>query len=102
MLLKEGVKIKGIKPETVIGIMIAESVWKISLGTNNPMIITSVIDGKHMSNSLHYKGYGFDIRTNFLSQADKLVFFEALLNYMNFEFDIVFEKTHIHVEYDPK
>lgn len=101
MILKNGVKIKGIQPETVMGIMFAESIWK-TLGTNDPLFITSVTDGKHMDNSLHYKGYGFDIRTNFLSNAQKMVLFESLKKYMDLEFDIVNEKSHIHVEFDPK
>ena len=81
--------------------MIAESVWKLSLGTSDPMIVTSVTDGKHMNGSLHYKGYGFDVRTNFLTSTQKTIFFDALRNHMDLEFDIVLEKSHIHVEFDP-
>lgn len=102
MILKKGVRIKGIKPETVMGIMFAESIWKTSLDRNDPMIITSITDGKHMNGSLHYKGYGFDIRTNFLTSAQKSIFFDALKNHMDLEFDIVLEISHIHVEFDPK
>ena len=82
MLLKNGVKIKGIQPETVMGIMFAESIYKLCLGTNDPLFITSVTDGKHMNNSLHYKGLGFDIRTKFLSNAQKMLLFDALKKYI--------------------
>ena len=102
MILKNGVKIKGIKPECIMGIMIAESVWKLSLNTNDPMVITSVTDGKHMNGSLHYKGLAFDVRTNFLTSTQKSIFFDALRNHMDLEFDIVLEKSHIHIEFDPK
>lgn len=101
MILKQSVKIKGIKPECVLGIMFAESIWRTSLGTKDEMVITSVTDGKHMNGSLHYKGYGFDIRTNFLTSAQTTIFFDALKNHMDLEFDIVLEKSHIHIEYDP-
>ena len=102
MILKKGVLIKGIKPETIMGILFAESIWKTSLDTNDQMVITSVTDGKHMKGSLHYNGYGFDVRTNFLTSAQITIFFDALKNHMDYEFDIVLEKTHIHIEYDPK
>lgn len=102
MLLKNGVKVKGIKPECVMGILFAESLWKLSLGTNDPIVITSITDGKHSDNSLHYKGLGFDIRTKFLTSAQKSIFFDALKKNMDLEFDIVMEDSHVHVEYDPK
>ena len=102
MILKKSVKIKGIKPECVLGIMFAESIWRTSLSTKDEMVITSITDGKHMNDSLHYEGYAFDVRTNFLTNAQKSIFFDALRNHMDYEFDIVMEKTHIHIEYDPK
>lgn len=102
MLLKKGVLIKGIKPETVMGILFAESIWKTSLVTNDPMIITSITDGEHMKGSLHYNGYAFDVRTKFLTTAQKKIFFDALKNLVDLDFDIVWEKSHIHIEYDPK
>lgn len=102
MLLKNGVKIKGIKPECIIGILFAESLWKFLFKTNDPIVITSITDGKHSYKSLHYKGLGFDIRTKFLTSEQKNIFFDALKKNMDLEFDIVMEDTHIHVEYDPK
>jgi len=102
MLLKNGVKINGIKPECVLGILIAECLWKLSLKTNDPIVITSITDGKHSDNSLHYKGLGFDVRTKFLTSSQKSIFFDALKRNMDLEFDIVMEDSHIHIEFDPK
>lgn len=102
MLLKNGVKVKGIKPELVMGILLTESLWKLTLRTNDPIVITSITDGKHSVNSLHYKGLGFDVRTKFLTSSQKSIFFDALKKNMDLEFDIVMEDSHIHIEFDPK
>lgn len=66
------------------------------------MVITSTTDGKHMRNSLHYKGLAIDIRIK--DKSDVQV--NQFVNFVKFHFDktldIVLEKDHIHVEYDPK
>lgn len=66
------------------------------------MVITSTTDGKHMQNSLHYKGLAFDVRT--MDKTDSQV--NQFVNFLKFHFDktldIVIEKDHLHIEYDPK
>jgi hypothetical protein len=66
------------------------------------LVITSVTDGKHSPNSLHYVGYAFDMRTRDLSQVDKKNLAVDLREALGQEFDVVVEKTHIHVEFQPK
>ena len=58
--------------------------------------ITSIRDGNHLSGSLHYDGLAFDIRLS------KHLNFAVLRDILGDGFDIVFEATHIHIEYDPK
>lgn len=66
------------------------------------MVITSTTDGKHMQNSLHYKGLAIDVRT--MDKTDIQV--NQFVNFLKFHFDktldIVIEKDHVHIEYDPK
>ena len=84
MRLLEGVKLVGIRPETVIGITAAKWAYEKAGAV---LTVTSIVDGKHSRGSLHYVGYAFDCRIRDLS-PDQL--------------DIVVEDDHIHVEYQPK
>jgi hypothetical protein len=69
-------------------------------------VITSVADGKHSSNSYHYKGRAFDLRTKSTGSAR---FIEAELKerLSHLGFDVVLEdlggrNEHIHVELDKR
>jgi len=58
--IKSGVNITGMRPELVLGAMIAYSVLD-NLGYF--LTITSALEGKHSRTSLHYSGNAFDIRS---------------------------------------
>ena len=60
MRIKPGVRIHGIRPEIVLAILVAHDLW---LESGEDLIITSVIEGRHSSGSLHYVGAAFDLRT---------------------------------------
>jgi hypothetical protein len=98
---RNGVKINGIQPETIVGILIAASVFDIH---NQDFTITSVTDGAEdrVPGSLHSAGLAFDIRTWSLSgfQLEKIVY--DLQQALGEEWDVINEEDHIHVEYDPK
>jgi len=97
MKLKAGVKIAGIRPELLMGLMVANSI--IDYEFNTDMVITACTDGIHMTGSKHYVGQAVDIRISNLSTP------VAVVDRLKFEldglFDIVLEKDHIHMEYDP-
>lgn len=104
--LKEGVRMKGIKPEMAIAVPIIAGVWE-TFGRNE-LVITSARDGRHSTNSLHYQGYAFDLRIWGFKpeELDKVVTalqiaFNGRAGNSSGEWDIVLEKTHIHLEFDP-
>lgn len=102
--LKNGVKVKGVKPELLFALMAIDSVFR-ERGVE--MVVTSITDGKHMQGSLHYVGMAADIRLPPLSLT------QYILRQMRMslggnpddnrvgEYDVVLENDHIHVEYDP-
>ncbi len=101
--LKPGVSLQGLQPQTVIAVMVAE--WLFD-GIKVPCVITSGHDSNlHKSTSLHYKGLAVDIRLpsfyNGTPELDKIMSDNIRLN-LGKEYDVVLEKDHIHVEYDPK
>lgn len=99
MRIKPGVKIKGIKPETTVGMMIVDSVYK---SFNAELIVTAVTDGEHMKGSLHYEGLAFDCRTHMFSKKMQDKVYLAIKGALGSEWDVVMHKTHIHIEFDPK
>lgn len=70
-----------------------------------PATITSLRDGSHMANSLHYVGRAVDLRTHDLPAevaGEWARRCEKLLHPQGF--DVLLEKNpeHLHIEYDPK
>ena len=73
------------------------------------VVVTSVLDGKHKDGSMHYLGKAFDIRTWTtpysgvqVTQGKKNLLCYDIQNMLGEDFDVIAEKTHIHIEYDPK
>jgi hypothetical protein len=97
MQLKTGVDIRKVTVEMVLGLVIADGVFRKH---DIDMVVTSVCDGKHMSGSKHYLGMGADIRIWGLEgKLDMII--SDLKKAMNNNFDVVKESDHIHLEYDP-
>lgn len=101
--VKTGVILAGLKPEmarTVIRVMLIYSEYGV------PAVITSGLDGHHSSKSLHYVGLALDWRTRhlpggYLGPAAHAVR-EQIAAVLGDDYDVVLEKDHIHVEYDPE
>jgi hypothetical protein len=97
MKLKPGVKIEVVRPELIMGLMVANHIFAYEF--NSEMVITACTDGVHMTGSKHYIGQAVDIRISNLSNPG------AVVDRLKFEldglFDIVLEGDHIHMEYDP-
>lgn len=102
MKIKQGVDVKGIQPEILLGLEICHFVFT---KRGIPLTITSCADGKHGTNSLHYRGRAVDIRlpsrTSDEPEIDLAVLVECR-EALGEQYDIVLESDHLHLEYDPK
>ena len=94
------VQVAGLRSELIIAIMIAQEVYR-EYGYD--FIITSITDGKHSKTSLHYSGAAVDLRINHIDtkqELDEIVL--LIMDALNIDYDVVLEKTHIHIEFQPK
>lgn len=68
-----------------------------------PIVITSLNDGRHGTNSRHYLGLALDVRTRNLTGGEATVLFEKAKQILDPQgYDTVLETDHIHCEFDPK
>ena len=100
MRFKDGVHPHGVEPELVLGLMVAESVWR-DLGLPE-LVITSLRDGDHSATSLHFAGAAADLRTNDLSpeQVDDAA--TELKARLGVHYDVIVEASHCHLEWQPR
>lgn len=99
MIMKKGVKLKGIQPEILAIIPIVEDAYK---RRNYPLVVTSANDGDHMEGSRHYTGEAIDTRIRHVQTEGEInsIFWE-IREEIGPEFDVVLEEDHIHIELDP-
>jgi hypothetical protein len=99
--LKPCVDLRNIQPQTVLLLMIARGVYN---DHGHDLTVTSVCDGKHGENSLHYKGLAADLRTVAagIGAARAEVLACEMRKRLGPQYDVVVEPTHIHAEFDPE
>lgn len=97
MMIKQGVNLLGLRPEALLGMMVAASVLP---KYGQELIVTSVVDGIHKRSSAHASGRAFDCRIWSLANPERAV--RELKIALGDEFDVILERTHIHIEWDPK
>lgn len=66
------------------------------------VVITSGLDGVHMPGSRHYEGLALDFRTRHLNWHQKSAVRRSIARNLGSDYDVLLERTHLHVEYDPK
>jgi hypothetical protein len=96
---KPGVDLNGMKAELVYALLVADGVFS-SLG--KACTVTSVCDGKHGRGSLHYVGLAMDLRTRHLTENEQREVKAEIAKRLGEQFDVVLEKTHLHIEFNPK
>ena len=66
------------------------------------LVVTSITDGTHMDGSLHYKGQAVDIRTRDIATPVLNLIVKNIKESLGADYDVVLERDHLHLEYDPK
>jgi len=98
MKLKAGVRIGGIRPEAVVGMMLVDSVYQ-EIGFE--LTVTSIGEGKHKTRSDHYDGRAFDCRTRFFTDKQKESVVDSVKSALGDDFIVILESTHMHISWRP-
>ena len=94
------IKIHGIAPELLFGLIVADQVYT-EIGVD--LVVTSLNDGRHSSTSLHYSGAAADLRTrNIPAGIDPKDVAADIKERLGIDFDVICESDHIHLEYQPR
>ena len=96
MLLKTGVDISRLERNTRRSLGTVDALFR---EIKEEMVITSTYEGDHMPGSLHYAHQAYDVRLSVRNQANT---FKHIKEGLGNDFDVVWEESHIHIEYDPK
>ena len=97
MKLKEGADLRGLDVRMRPVLIAAEKVWN---DYGQELVVTAGLDGAHSAGSLHYYGLALDFRINYFDNETVLKVVRDLKEDLPKPFDVILEKTHIHVEYD--
>lgn len=97
--VKDGVIMEGLQQPILDAIPIIANIYKRH---NTTLVITAGLDGKHKKNSLHYVGLAIDIRIWAFDAATLPAVLQEIRAELGKDYDVVLEKTHFHIEYDPK
>ena len=97
--IKPKVKVNGIQTEILLALIIADQVYS---EYDIPCVLTEATGGKHGIASLHYVGFAVDIRTRDIPEELKKPLAQQIRIALGEQYDVVLEKDHIHIEFQPK
>lgn len=98
MLIKLGVSIKYLNREIRRQLNLIDYIYRQH---GEEVVIVSTREGNHSPSSLHYTDNAIDIRSPATRNMKSIL--QKLNKHIDAaSFDIVNEKNHIHIEYDPK
>jgi hypothetical protein len=99
MRVKDGVIFDGVKGHILRAMHLIEKIMEAT----GQYCITSVTDGKHGPNSLHYVGLAMDLRTRHLGDMDNVNMVAlSLRGELGGMYEVIVEKDHIHIEASDK
>ena len=98
--IKQGCDVVDLRREVWIVIYMAAEVYR---KYNTQLVITSAGDSKHSPGSFHYIGLAADIRIrNLPKKSDAKQVADEIRRIAGDNYDVILEKTHIHIEYDAR
>lgn len=103
--VKRGANTKGVQINMIEAVKVLASI-ATALGFN--LVITSGVDSLYLHgngnllNTLHDDGLALDLRIKNIPDVKTLEIFLKIARELYPMYDFVLEKTHIHMEYDPK
>lgn len=110
MTIKPGADVRFIRPEVAARLWTIEQIFKHHAPEGYEFVITSGTEGRHSVNSLHYKGLAIDVRrwwrepglveTHDLGVDTLSKIRRDLVQALGRDWDIVIERTHVHIELD--
>lgn len=97
--VKDGIGTSGMKPPIVDALIRVALVYHTYGYT---FVLTDAgTPGVHKTGSLHYRGYAIDCRTRDVPGWQLPHLLDALQHELGFSYDVIQEKDHFHIEYDP-
>lgn len=103
--LKDDVRINGAHLDPVMVRIIDVARETAPMLEKGTVWITSANDSEHMEGSLHFKNRAFDIRIkNIIGDVkhEARLWAERMQVLLGDNYDVLLEKTHLHIEWDPK
>jgi len=97
--LKPGVISTGAQAPIWWAISQAESVWS---RYGAPLVVTSLLEGQHVRNSLHPYGMAADLRIWNLPSGAAGQAARELQQALGADFQVMLESDHIHIEHQPR
>jgi len=94
---------RGAIPDNNIGLTLAiMAVHQAFSDHGYDCVITSMMDGTHSRNSLHYAGNAVDFRTRNVDSESLTSIVNQVRKSLNENYDVVHHDTHLHVEFQPR
>lgn len=98
--IKKGVNIENLCKEIKYCLENIQSACRKLEGKEYIMTITSGNDSIHMKNSLHYENKAIDIRSKDMKYPVGTTLY--IRKALGKNYDVILERDHIHIEYQPK
>jgi len=96
--IKKGVILQGLDARLYAALHQAGRIW---LRHGQRLVVISGLDGRHKKGSLHDVGLAVDLRFHDFGSATRLQVTHELRRSLGDGFQVIGERDHIHVEYDP-
>lgn len=96
--VKKGAVLHGLDAKMHAAIHKAGRIW---IRHGKTLVVTSGLDGRHKKGSLHYAGLAVDLRSSYFVPSTRKRVARELQRSLGDKFQVIREKHHIHVEYDP-